>query len=95
MGTLDWWQETRADLRVTTRTLSRCKGWIENHELKLDLGVAVEDERLNFAATSVIGRWFDRLGVILSSADLGLTFSFDETMLAANLRWCNAIVALD
>jgi hypothetical protein len=47
------------------------------------------------ATTKVIGRWFDRFGVILSSVDRRLNFNYDETMHAANLSRGKVIVALD
>jgi hypothetical protein len=95
LGMLDWWQGTRADLRMTDRTRNWCQNWIPNHDLKMDPGVAIEDERLTFATTRVIGRWFDRFGGILSSVNPRLIFNFDETMLAAYLSRSQVIVALD
>jgi hypothetical protein len=45
-----------------------CKRGIRNHDLKSDLGAAVEDDGLSPSTTKVIGRWLGRFGVILSSA---------------------------
>jgi hypothetical protein len=92
---LDWGEETWGELGMINRTRKWCKNWIRNHDLKLDPGVAIEDERLNFATTRVIGRWFERFGAILSSVHPGLMFNVDETMLAANLSRGKVIVALD
>jgi hypothetical protein len=61
----------------------------------LDLGVAIEDERLNFAAAMVIGRWFERFGAIISSVNLRLMSSLDETMLTRNWSQGKVTVALD
>jgi hypothetical protein len=78
---------------MTNRTRTWCKRWIRGHDLKLDLGVAIEDERLNFAATMVIGRWFERFGAILLSVNPRLMV--DERMLAANFRRSKVIVSRD
>jgi hypothetical protein len=62
----------------------KSKRWFQNRNLKLDLAGAIEDERLNFATTMVLGRWFERFGASLWSVHLRLMFSLDETMLTAN-----------
>jgi hypothetical protein len=80
---------------MTNRTRKWRKNWIRNHDLKLDLAMAIEDERLNFATTRVIGRWFDRLDGILSSVNPRLMFNYDKTMLAANLSRGKVGFALD
>jgi hypothetical protein len=64
-------------------------------KVKVDQDVAIKDESSDFAATGVIGRWPDRFGVTLSSANLRLMFDFDERMLAANLSQSEVIVTLD
>jgi hypothetical protein len=72
-----------------------CKGWIQNHDLRLDIGLAIDDERLHFATWIVIGKWYERLGFQLASAKPRLLFNFEETMLAANLRRNKVIDTLD
>jgi hypothetical protein len=63
--------------------------------LKSDLGIATEEERLNFATAKVIGIWFKRCGPILSQVNARLMFNYDETMPAANLSRDKVIVAPD
>jgi hypothetical protein len=63
--------------------------------LRLDIDRSIDDEKLNFATRMVIGRWYERFGSHLTSLTPRLLFSFNETMLAANLRRDKMIVALD
>jgi hypothetical protein len=57
--------------------------------------IAIEDERLDFAATKVIGIWLDGLGGLLSSVNRRLLLNYDETMPASNLGRSKAMVASD
>jgi len=94
-GMLEWWTSTWTDMRNATRTRKWCKNWIRGHDLRLDLGTAIEEERLNFATRKVIGRWFERFGPTLTSVNPRLLFNYDETMLAAHFRRNKVIVQLD
>ena len=93
MGMLDWWGQTWENFRMGSRTPNWCKHWIKSHNLRLSLGVAIEDERLSFATRTVIGRWFRRFGSLLSRVRSRLVFNFDEAMLAVHLRRKKLIVA--
>jgi hypothetical protein len=65
--------------------------------LKLNPGVAIEEERMNLATTRAIGRCFGRVSGILSPEGPRVMLDVDETMLAASLesRQGVVIVALD
>jgi hypothetical protein len=95
LGMVDWWEETWGESAMTNRTRKWCKNWIRDHNLKLDLGAPIEDERLSIATTWVIGRRFDRFEGIPSSANPRLMFNDDETMLGASLSRGKVTVALD
>ena len=95
MEVLDWWHEMRDDMLRSNRDRKGAKRWIRRHDLRLSLGIAIEEERLNFATVVVIGRWFDRFGTILTSVNPRLRFNYDETMLAASLSRSKVVVVLD
>lgn len=95
MENLDWWQDARDEMGKTLRTRKQCKRWIRRHDLRLALGVAIEEERLNFATVMVIGRWFERFGPLITSVNPRLLFNYDETMMAVSLRRSKVIVVLD
>jgi hypothetical protein len=78
---------------MTNRTRNWYKRWIRNHAL--DVSPTIADERLNFAPTRVIRRWFEQFRVILSSVNPLLMCNFCETMVAADLRGCKVRGALD
>ena len=57
-----------------------CKGWTKRHDLRLALGVAIEEDRLNFANVMVIGRWLERCGRVVQSVNPRLLLNYDEPM---------------
>ena len=73
------------------------KGWIKRHDLRLALGVAIEEDRLNFASVVVIGRWFERFGPVVQSVNPRLLLDYDEAMRrsARDMRRSKVIEALD
>jgi hypothetical protein len=80
---------------MSIRTRKWCNRWIEIHDLRLGIGLAIDDEKLVFATRMVIGRWYERFGSHLTSINARLLFNFDETTRAANLLRNKVIVALD
>jgi hypothetical protein len=81
------------DLWMTNRIQSSGERSIRDHYLKKrDPGVAVEEERSNIGRG---GHWqMVRFGVILSSVNGRLMFTFDETILASNMSHSKVILAL-